>query len=136
MEAAEHFVASLLLAFLFLILEPFPSVPITYLGFGIICGTLIDLDHFLASRIRNGNWHHLRNALKSPIAIFTDYRVSKESSEDSYFGSINQIYVTHILIEGPYIFHSVFHRSKNRVNRSSVPKPTCTNGPNGPTSAI
>lgn len=95
MEAAKHFLASILLACLFLIFEPFGSTPVSFIGLGVVCGTLIDLDHFIVSRMRNGDWHHLKNALNSPLAIFIDYRVSMEDFEDNFFGSIRQIYVSH-----------------------------------------
>jgi hypothetical protein len=39
---------------------------------GVAAGVLIDLDHFLVQRLRDGDWNHLRAALSSPLEVGTD----------------------------------------------------------------
>lgn len=97
MEGWQHFLASIFLASLLLVTEPVGNLPLSYLLIGVASGTLIDLDHFIVSRIRHGDWHHLKNTVQTPLTVFLNYRESKETTDDSYFGSIRQIYISHII---------------------------------------
>lgn len=61
--------------------------------FGILLGSLIDLDHFLLARIIHGNWNELKRALNSPLQIMKDNYSVREQS----IGNKNR-FISHLVI--------------------------------------
>ena len=61
--------------------------------FGILLGTLIDLDHFVVARILHGNWNELKRALNSPMKIMKD----NFSVREQRIGNKNR-FISHLAI--------------------------------------
>lgn len=40
------------------------------LGYIILMGTMIDLDHFLIARLNSGNWGHIVQSIRNPYQLF------------------------------------------------------------------
>jgi len=70
MDVYKHFLASLGLGVFTGLVLPVGLVPAVSVA--VIAGTLIDFDHFLISRIVNGNWSYIRNVLDNPVKSIFD----------------------------------------------------------------
>lgn len=51
-----------------------PSRPVAVLLAGVVAGTLIDLDHFLISRLDRGDWRELVRLARDPLPVFLGSR--------------------------------------------------------------
>lgn len=73
METVEHLVASLITAPVAaaILFGVSGTVFVILTALGVAAGVLIDLDHFLIQRLRDGNWQHLEEALSNPGKVTT-----------------------------------------------------------------
>lgn len=76
MEAIEHLIIASIASPLaaWTLAGPDMSAFIFLTVWGLVAGVLIDLDHFLVARIKNGDWSVLLRALKDPLAAWTNWR--------------------------------------------------------------
>lgn len=104
MEAVEHFSISTILALptAYLLVRPVEAVPellFLYL-FGIICGTLIDLDHYvwiLHNHSVKRFYRTVRDSVMNPWEIVSDNKTVIHD-QDSKGLTSSQRYISHLLI--------------------------------------
>lgn len=72
------------------------TVATSLLGYVLLLGVGIDLDHFVIGRINRGDWTNARRCLRNPVLIFTDQSAIFDS------GDIwrDQRLLSHLLIGG------------------------------------
>jgi hypothetical protein len=73
MEFIEHLSISLVLGVIIsFFIEASLEISVFIVATSIISGSFMDLDHFLISRFRDGNWEKLRTAIKNPTSMVSD----------------------------------------------------------------
>ncbi|WP_433624059.1 hypothetical protein [Halomicrococcus sp. NG-SE-24] len=75
MYSREHFLLGAVAAGLMLVplSRTFgPLVLAALFGYGVLLSVFVDLDHFVLTRFRTGDWRHLRACLAEPTAAFGD----------------------------------------------------------------
>ena len=96
MESIQHLKISIILSPIVALLS-FESLQtpefLAVSVFGILLGTLIDLDHFVVARILHGNWNELKRALNSPMKIMKD----NFSVREQRIGNKNR-FISHLAI--------------------------------------
>ncbi|WP_458205746.1 hypothetical protein [Haladaptatus sp. NG-SE-30] len=85
MYSREHFVIGVGVSGLLLVpLSGRFSTPLLAVLFvyGVLLSVFIDLDHFVLTRFRTGDWRHLRACLASPADAFSDQDQVFEDIDD------------------------------------------------------
>ncbi|WP_227353749.1 hypothetical protein [Haladaptatus salinisoli] len=99
MYSREHFVIGAAVSGLLLVplsdrfSTPLLAVLFTY---GVLLSVFVDLDHFVLTRFRTGDWHHLRACLADPPAAFGDQDWVFEDIDDMEHERI----LSHVLLGG------------------------------------
>ena len=75
MYSREHFLLGAVAAGIMLVplSETFgPPILAALFCYGVLLSVFVDLDHFVLTRLRTGDWRHLRACLAEPTAAFGD----------------------------------------------------------------
>ena len=99
MQSSEHFLASIPATALALsvIRTQWSRGRLALVGlYGIGLGVAIDLDHLLLARVYAGDWHHLEEVLRNPIAAVTD----QEGMFDDIRDMRHPRLLSHVLLGG------------------------------------
>jgi hypothetical protein len=96
-ERWQHIAASVALGAVVLAFEPYGGVDSPAVLFWVLSGIFIDLDHFVAARLRYGDWRHLRRTARDLGSFLLDYRNSlDDQNTESYHDNIASVYAAHL----------------------------------------
>lgn len=96
MESYEHFIISAVVSLpLIYMVAGFPGIVLftAYWLYSIAAGTLIDLDHFIISTIRDRNFKEVSLALSNPKKILTDNNEALDNTIPEW-----SRYISHVVI--------------------------------------
>ncbi len=96
MESYEHFIISAVVSLpLIYMVAGFPGIVLftAYWLYSIAAGTLIDLDHFIISTIRDRNFKEVSLALSNPKKILTDNNEALDNTIPEW-----SRYISHVAI--------------------------------------
>lgn len=96
MESYEHFIISAVVSLpLIYMVAGFPGIALftAYWLYSIAAGTLIDLDHFIISTIRDRNFKEVRLAFSNPKKILTDNNEALDNTIPEW-----SRYISHVAI--------------------------------------
>jgi hypothetical protein len=99
MYSREHFVIGLVVSGLLLVPLVGRFEPLLLAGlfvYGVLLSVFVDLDHFVLTRLRTGDWRHLRACLANPTDAFGDQDWVFEDVDDMEHERI----LSHVLLGG------------------------------------
>lgn len=74
-----------------------PGAPAALVLAGVAVGTLVDLDHFLLSRLDRGDWRALRGLGRRPLGVFLG---RERLFADGHVHPLERL-LSHVLVAGP-----------------------------------
>ena len=94
MYSRDHAIISAVVGALAGLVLPLPVPLWAAVGYAVVVGVAIDVDHFLDARLIGGDWAALRRCLRNPRIVFVDQGAIFESGE---LGPLHRLLSHHVI---------------------------------------